>query len=89
MQYQFSVSKARKLLQSMRNNPAADWSIDDVRRICDGLGWPCLPPSGGSHWKVVATGSETILTIPARRPIKAIYIRKLIALVDEVGIDGP
>jgi hypothetical protein len=82
------VSKVIKLIEAMRNNPAADWSISDVRRLCDGLGWQCLTPSSGSHWKVVVPGSEAILTIPARRPIKPVYIRKLIAHIDEVGADG-
>jgi hypothetical protein len=82
------VSKTIKLIEAMRNNPAGDWSMSDIQRVCDGLGWKCLPPSGGSHWKVVAPGSMTILTVPARRPIKPIYIRKLIALVDEVGDNG-
>ena len=82
------MAKLDKLIDAMRGNPAGDWSIDDIRRLCDGLGWRCLPPSGGSHWKVVAPRSEAILTVPARRPIKPIYIRKLIALMDEVGDDG-
>ena len=75
--------KADKLLASMRRNPAGDWTIQDIERVCSGLGWLCLPPSGGgSHWKVTAPDSDAILTIPAKRPIKAIYIRKLLAMMD-------
>ena len=44
-----------------------------------------LPPSGGgSHWKVAIPGNEIILTVPAKRPIKPFYVRKLVELVDEV-----
>jgi hypothetical protein len=82
------MSKADKLVAAMRNNPAGNWTIGDVQRFCEALGWRCLPPTGGSHWKVVAPGSDAILTVPARRPIKPIYIRKLIALFDEVKGDG-
>ena len=72
------MSKADKLLDRMRRNPAGDWTIQDVQTLCKGLGWVCLPPSGGgSHWKVAISGSEAILTIPAKRPIKPVYIRKL------------
>ena len=72
------MSKADKLLDRMRRNPAGDWTIQDVQTLCKGLGWVCLPPSGGgSHWKVEIPGSEAILTIPAKRPIKPVYIRKL------------
>lgn len=76
------MSKADKLLDRMRRNPAGDWTIADVQLVCNGLGWTCLPPSGGgSHWKVAAPGQDMILTIPAKRPIKPVYIRKLLAMV--------
>jgi hypothetical protein len=72
------MTKADKLLERVRRNPAGDWTISDVQTVCDRLGWACLPPSGGgSHWKVVIPDSEFILTIPAKRPIKPVYIRKL------------
>jgi hypothetical protein len=80
--------KADKLLAAMRRNPSGDWTIQDIERVCNGLGWRCLPPSGGgSHWKVTASYEDAILTIPARRPIKAIYIRKLLAMMDR-RVDG-
>ena len=83
------MSKADKLLEKMRRNPAGDWSIDDVRKLCNGLGWQCFPPTGGgSHWKVVVPGSEAILTIPAKRPIKPVYIRKLMEYM-KGSADGP
>lgn len=76
--------KADKLLEHMRRNPAGDWTIKDIQRLCERLGWECLPPSGGgSHWKVAVPGSDTILTIPAKRSIKPVYIRKLMEFVKE------
>ena len=82
------MAKADKLLTRMRQNPAGDWTIQDLERVCLGQGWRCLPPSGGgSHWKVAAEGEAAILTIPARRPIKPIYIRKLLAMMERHG-DG-
>jgi hypothetical protein len=78
------MTKAEKLIARMRNNPAGDWTIADVQRVCAGLGWACLPPmGGGSHWKVEVPGHETILTVPAHRPIRAVYIRKLMEAVKE------
>jgi hypothetical protein len=38
-------------------------------------------PIGGSHWKVAVPGNYSILTIPAKRPIKPVYIRKLMEFV--------
>ncbi|MBU6268012.1 MAG: type II toxin-antitoxin system HicA family toxin [Sphingomonadales bacterium] len=83
------MSRADKLLASMRRNPAADWTIEDVRKVCEALGWQCLPPTGGgSHWKVAVPGNEAILTVPAKRPIKPIYIRKLMDFV-KAAENGP
>jgi hypothetical protein len=77
------MAKADKLLARMRQNPAGDWTIEDIQRLCRGIGWQCLPPSGGgSHWKVTAPGVEAILTLPARRPIKPVYIRRLLAMME-------
>jgi hypothetical protein len=43
--------------------------------------------SCGSHWKITAADEEAILTIPAKRPIKPVYIRKLLAMIERRG-DG-
>jgi hypothetical protein len=73
----------------MRRNPALDWSIGDIQRLAGHLGWTCLPPSGGgSQWKITTPGSDMIQTVPAKRPIKPVYIRRLIALMDESGNHG-
>ena len=48
--------------------------------LLSAIGW-------GSHWKVTAPDEGMILTIPARRPIKAIYVRKLLAMLERRG-DG-
>ena len=82
------MARADKLVERMRRNPAGDWTIQDIQKLSKSPGWDCLPPSGGgSHWKVAIPGSETILTIPAKRPIKPIYIRKLMDYV-KGGKDG-
>ena len=79
------MTKSDKLLTRMRQNPAGDWTIGDIERVCAGLGWLCLPPSGGgSHWKVAAPDDDTILTLPAKRPVKPIYIRKLLAMMERL-----
>ena len=73
-----------ELLEQMRANPR-DWRISDIRRLCRAYGMRCTPPSGGgSHWTARAPGIETIVTIPARRPIKPVYIRQLVHLIDRV-----
>ena len=74
-----------KRLEAMRHNPKADWRIGDVEAVCCEHGIDCDPPTGGgSHYKVAHAAVGRILTIPSRRPLKAIYIKKLIAFIDEV-----
>ncbi len=63
-------------LGRMKANPAGDWLIDDVATLCREHAISCSPPSGGgSHWKVSDSTQRDILTIPNRRPVKAVYIR--------------
>jgi hypothetical protein len=76
----------RDLVEQMRRNPAGDWSIGDVERACRQVGVRCVPPTGGgSHYKVSHPSQAEILTIPARRPVKPVYIRKLVVFLARVG----
>lgn len=73
---------ADDLLERMRSNPAGDWTIGDIERLCRAHGIYCKPPSGGgSHYKIAHDAVADILTIPARRPIKPRYIRLLVSFV--------
>ncbi len=76
---------ASRRLEAMRRNPVGDWKIADVEAICREFGVDCLPNrSGGSHYKIAHRARREILTLPFKRPIKAIYIRKLVAFIDDV-----
>jgi hypothetical protein len=74
--------RAADLLERMRANPQADWTIADIERLCRSQGLTITAPRRGSHYKVRDPQGGTTLTIPARRPIKAVYIRALVALAD-------
>jgi hypothetical protein len=73
----------------MRANPQADWTIADVERVC-GHG---IDDHAAAPWLTLygtdPKSAET-LTVPARRPIRAVYIRALLGLVDRFrkGKDG-
>lgn len=41
--------------------------------------------SGGSHVVFSHSSCPTVLTVPARRPIKPVYIRLFVGLVDEIS----
>jgi hypothetical protein len=71
------------LLDRMRRNLAGDWTIRDVETLCRQHRILCEPArGGGSHYKVGHAMMADKLTIPYKRPIKPIYIRKLIAFVE-------
>jgi hypothetical protein len=79
------------LLERMKRNPAADWTIGDVEVVCRAYNVRCTPPSGGgSHYKISHPSRREILTVPFRRPIKPVYIRKLVRFIEELGgANGP
>jgi hypothetical protein len=69
----------------MRANPRADWRISDVEGLCREYGVTfATPRGGGSHCKVTHASQTEIMTIPFKRPIKPVYIRKLIEFIDAV-----
>jgi len=70
------------LLDQMRRNPRADWTIKDVETVCKQHGLVCSPPNKGSHYKISVPGTPVILTVPYKRPIKPVYIRLLVRLID-------
>lgn len=78
------MAKADKLLAAMRENPRGDWQIGDVKTVCRRYEFRCSPPRRGDHYKISHLESVEILTIPAHRPIKPIYIRRFVAMVDAV-----
>lgn len=72
-----------KRLEAMRRNPVGDWTIRDVKAVCREYGILCeAARGGGSHYKVAHAKMVEKLTIPYKRPIKPVYIRKLVAFVD-------
>lgn len=76
------MNKRIKLLEAMRNNPR-DWLIDDVITVARQFGIECRS-HGGSHHVFSYPGVEADISVPAHRPIKPIYIRQFLLLVDSV-----
>jgi len=67
----------------MRANPR-DWRIEDVRTLCRAFDLDFDAPSGGSHYGVSDPMQERHVTIPFARPIKPVYIKRLVSFVAAV-----
>lgn len=77
------MSKFDKLLQRMRRNPR-DFTIDEIAKVPEHFGFVKRTTSG-SHVTFSHNALSEILTVPAHKPIKPIYVKKLLKLIDEVS----
>jgi hypothetical protein len=77
------MTKADKILDKMRRNPR-DWRIEDLESLAARHGLEVRKP-GGSHAIFFHILSGRQLSVPAKRPIKPVYVSAFIALLDEIG----
>lgn len=77
------MSQIDKKLRSMVTNPQGDWSIEDLKSIAKRYGIIYRQP-GTSH-VTFRTRSGVMLTVPAHKPIKPIYVKKFVELVNYYG----
>jgi len=64
----------------MKTNPR-DWRIENLKSVADAFGIEYRQP-GGSH-VIFRHPNGAMLSVPACRPIKPLYIRKFIHLIEE------
>lgn len=76
------MSKIDKILEKMRQNPR-DWRIEDLKVIADRCNIEHRQP-GGSHVTFRFLNKQK-LTVPAHKPIKPVYVKQFINLLDEQG----
>lgn len=79
------MTRREKRLRRMRDNPRADWTIDQFKALAEQYGVQWRQP-GTSHVTFVAPTGEA-LTVPAHKPIKPIYVRKFVALLAQLEDD--
>ena len=74
------MSTADKLLDKMRTNPR-DWRVEQLKTVAQAynIEWR---QRGTSHVVFIRSDGQT-LPVPARRPIKPIYIKKFVEFVME------
>lgn len=74
------MARVDKLLTAMRRNPRADWRIEDLKTLADRFGIPYRQP-GTSH-VVFAPPGRPVLSVPAARPVKPVYVRRFVAMIE-------
>lgn len=77
------MGNAAKLLERMRRNPR-DWRIEDLKVVAASVGL-IMEAGKGSHLKFSHARLPLQIAVPVRRPIREIYVRKFVELVDEVS----
>ncbi len=77
------MSKIDKLIEKLRNNPR-DTNINTIKKVLDKYNLEYIWGKG-DHLNVRHPSIDYILTIPAHKPIKPIYIIKLLKMIDEIS----
>lgn len=78
-----AMGTAGKKLQDMRNNPRADWRIEDLYVVAKHWGVE-VRSQGGSHHVFAHPDIDYDVSVPAHRPIKPIYIKKFVKLIEDL-----
>ena len=82
MRYHKSVVATDKTLLKLRRNQKG-WRIEELQSVAceNGVDWR-RPGRGGSHVIFSAAGVREIVSVPAKGPIKPVYIKQFLALID-------
>ncbi len=78
------MSKRQKRLQRIRQNPK-NVSLDDLRSVLEDYGFE-YQRTVGSHYtfSYMLSGETKIFVVPFERPVKAIYVKRAIKLIDQI-----
>ena len=74
------MTRSAKTVAKMKVNPR-DWRIEDLKVIADANGIAYRQP-GGSH-VIFRHLNGAMLSVPAKRPIKPVYVMKFVRLIEE------
>ena len=79
------MAKSEKILNRMNANPK-DWRIEQLETIAKQYG-VTVRKTGGSHVVFDHNDWIELLCVPAHRPIKPIYVKKFIALIETLEVN--
>jgi hypothetical protein len=76
------MAPKKSVLEKMRANPRGDWTIAQIETLCVKVGIEIRKPSGSSHYVLSSPFLRDSLTVPYKRPIKPLYVKKLVSYTD-------
>lgn len=76
------MNTATKLLEAMRRHPL-DWRIEQLQTVARQHDIE-VRSDGGSHHVFSHPGVPEVLSVPAHRPIKPVYVRRFVSLCDKI-----
>lgn len=79
--YHQGVASAARIVQRMRANPR-DWRIEDLKVVA--ARYSIEYRQHGTSHVVFRHPAAGLLTVPSARPIKPVYIRRFLAMIDLV-----
>lgn len=74
------VTRVEKTLDKMKASPR-DWRIESLKSVAEAYNVAYRQP-GGSH-VIFRHPNGAMLSVPAHRPIKPVYVRKLVRLIED------
>jgi hypothetical protein len=77
-----AMNTATKLLTAMRQNPN-DWAMAKLLTVAKQYNMQ-VRSTGGSHHVFSHPSVRDPLSVPAHRPIKTFYIKRFVALIDQI-----
>lgn len=77
------MSKIDKKLKAMKSNPKDDWQIGDLQSLAKHYDIEFRQP-GTSHVTFICSNGRC-LTVPAHKPIKPIYIKKFVEIIESLN----
>lgn len=81
------MGTSEKQLEQMRNNPR-DWRIETLIALAAKFSIE-VRNHGGSHHIFSYPGVELSVSVPAHRPIKPVYIKQFVSLIDLIRRNNP
>lgn len=74
------LSKKDKLLKFIKNNPT-NVKFEDLKKVLENIGYEAKN-RGGSHYVFTKKDSDS-LCIPYKKPVKVIYVKQVIKILEE------